>query len=421
MSLCTTVQKNPGKRRKVRISALVLTFLLGLIGFSSLSRILTVNLLRLPIYFPEPFFTALFLMVYFGASRQFRPRQTPKLIIIVVSFLFVWLFLVMLAINESTFYEIISTARPYLYAFLAAVLAGCLRGQNEEYVFVFLVGIAVGEMIGMKLVPVFDANYRGISSVNLIAVYALASLAVLSQRTQWIVLALLLLVPMVLMSGFRAAVAVFLLSLLTAYAIRAIGSIRTNVIKTIVMLVKFAGVIGSVIFLGYFFVTHIYDLHPFAYFRVVNRSLGLLTGDLSVSQDEERIAKLIYYITQEPGGILPTGFVMRGRDAVGNFNDVPFLNFTVTFGVPLGLAIIIVILTVGLVYAAKIIMAFNSSPIDLTAAAFFPCLVFLLLINGRFAYILYESVLWGGFVGYWFWSFGYRKQKNKRGLTFHEH
>jgi len=386
-----------------RFVGLVSVALIGAVGYSQLSFFLTVDLLGLPLYFPEPFVLLLFGVLYFGTSRDVRPKVTVPLVLVLWGALTLWWYLILLGSLEGPLIDALATGRPFLYALFAAFVSPWLRRIPVGYIFWFLVGIVLGELLNVIVVaPYFDEQYRGIVAVNIAAVSLLSSMVVYSGRRSWWILATPCLISISVLSGFRVVLFALVLSIVTSIGIRALrsrgaGALARGASRTLA-LVFLIGAVATVL------VKYVLDVHEFAYFRTVDRTVRLLSGDVAGSQDGGRLGKMAYYLTEEIGGILPSGFVMRARDEVGNFNDVPLLNFTVTFGVPLGVSLVLLIVFAGALFGLRKTFDRQATIQDMMAMSFFPVFVLLIIVNGRFAYVVYESVLVGLVVGYWVWS-----------------
>lgn len=379
-----------------------LAFLLGFVGFSSVGNYILTGIVGLPLYLPEPFFLALLVGLVIATPNSFRLKLSFAKVGAIVLLVSLWILLVLLAIDEGSLVEALSTGRGFLYGCIAGFFASLLGGVSIGLILSFMSGVLFGEaLFAAMIAPLFVADYRGITPINLVAVFLIIAVAFVARRLAYIIGAIGIAVVVILLSGFRAPVAAVMFAIVfTSFLL----GINRGPLGLVAAGGRIAVLFALAIVVGFTSVTYVLDLDPYAYQRVVDRSLPLLTGDIESTRDSHRLAKIKRYAVEEPGDILPAGFVGKARNILGDMNDAAFLNFTITMGVPLGLIAILVIVGAGSVFFVAQLLSKPSFPFDTVAAAFFPFFLLILFINGRFAYIVYESILTGLIIGYWFYS-----------------
>lgn len=378
---------------------IIVAFFLGALAFSKLSFAVTVNILKFPIYFPE-LFLFIFFILYIKNMKKLTKFFSSFGNITALSLLFFcWCFLVMIAALNGTMFEVLSTARPILYIIIFAFISPALIELTDIVFFVFLTGVICGELIYiLNFASVYDLDFRGIEAVNLIAVFSYISLPILARMWKLHIFSLLLVIYLIFCSGFRIVIFTVLFALIISYSIQLYRSRHLSRFKII-------GILSVSSLSIFYFSKHllnILDIDRFAYFRIVDRTVALISGDFLESQDNYRFNNLLPALRLEEFKIFPTGFDMRSAGKVGNLNDIPFQYFLDTFGAPVGIIVITTIIIFGVKYCFSIIRKPESNSYEMLSAAFFPFFILLLFVNGRFLYILYESIMFGLLIGLWF-------------------
>ncbi len=389
-------------------------FFLGFVGFSSFWYGLGEQVFRIPVYFPEPFFfLALLLSVYSKTLLGGNVTIGRATVLSLLGLIALWMLLVFIAIFESSVFYTLSSARPWLYAILAGFLAREVKQCDPRYLFFLCVGAVSGDLLSSAYIfselPTINGA-RGIFSINILATFLMVALSVALGRRFYIAIAIVLGGLAIPLSGFRVvAFSVFLGFFLTMTVL--FGKDRKLFFLTISSIIPPA--VFSV-FLIYLLERYAIDVHDFARFRISERLISLLKGDFHASQDGERIEKILHYLRWDNMDFFPSGFVMRSR-GVGDFNDVPWLNFTVTFGAPIGVLVLLIIFFFGIIFAVNFFRTKKGfSSFNAVSVASIPFFAFLLIVNGRFAYVLYESVMIGVVIGSWFWGVRKRSWKAKQ-------
>ncbi len=377
-------------------------FFIGLIFFSGLISLVQLHILRLPLFIFEPVLLATFVLLMWHMGAKFKSLLSHYGILTLVAAIIIFLLLVLIAVSgpsNSTLIEAVSSGRPFLFAFFGVFCIQLVKKIPVFLMIAFCLGVLVGDYLNLLWAPLFREEWRGISAMNLMALFALNFLAA---RYSGLLLAFsmfLVSLYIAFLSGFRVNVIISVLG----FSLGCLSILFSKKSKKEVF--RFVALGATFPIAGLALFNFIRDhgrnfMDPYSYFRVVNRMEGLLHGSIEVSQDEDRKAVLRMYLNYDYN-LLPRGFVMRALDMVGDFNDFPPLYFILNFGFFFGAVMVVALFFLGGRIFLKSLSSRATSPLEAVSAAFFVVFLFLFFVNGRFLYISQEAFLFGVLIGPW--------------------
>lgn len=151
---------------------LILCLLVGICGFSSLSSLITIKILKLPFDAIE-----IFIIPFYFLLRKniiLFNKYVPFCIYCFVILLLLGLFL---AGNEA-----LSTARSFLLILFGFCIAYNYRSYNQKIVFSILYGVLLGELISSRLTIVSLDSQSFVTNINFVAINVLISISIFTKK-----------------------------------------------------------------------------------------------------------------------------------------------------------------------------------------------------------------------------------------------
>jgi len=372
----------------------------GVFAFSSLSSYLIIDKLNLPFYLPE---LLLFPLLIFKSKVIFfylkRLLTNLKSLIKLIFSLNIIGFLILLAhLNyPNSIGSIISTSRPIIYIILIAFGFSIPKNINFKFMFYLVIGIFIGDFINVLFIS--NIPYQ---AVNIIGLFLFISLPIIYKKNILQIITISSSTILILNAGFRILILTVVISFVFSHFFMIIkASNRPYVLakKVFIKIIIFLIIFFLSSYLVNFYIQN-FDLDRFTYFRIYDRTVNLFTGGIEKSQDISRFKKITWIWTKFYENIIPKGFIMEASGNIGNYNDIPIIWFYVTIGSFTSLFFLPWLLWKGfnfLIYKLK-----TSDNVDTSLAIAVFLIGSLLLLNGRFLYITYESWLFGIILGRWF-------------------
>ncbi|MGL5672104.1 MAG: hypothetical protein ACRDC9_03310 [Plesiomonas shigelloides] len=380
-----------------KTTLLLLVLISAVFGYSSFSSVLFIHILKLP-YIPEPFLFLLFIMVYIVSVRsEIKINKLPLKLVISLVLILSGVLIGVVKFNTDVG-DALSSARPYLYILLGATFAPLFLNFNEKKVLFFALCIVIGDIFAAIYNFNYEQDYRGISAMNVFACCMLMASSVLTKKIKYILFSFALCVLAIFVSGFR----IVMLSTIVGFIFSILYMIKhsnlTHRLYYISFSILFVFIAPLVIVeVSSFFV----DDFRYAVYRIINRTIEsfelFMAGDVTAGRYQEisGIDRVYGYIS-----IFPSGFIMLSEGLTGYFNDAPYLNFIVTYGVVLSAFILTFIILNSLIFIFSSFFYYNKFNSDIGLLLSVNVMMLIqMAINGRFLYITYESIMYGVFIG----------------------
>ncbi len=386
--------------KPVQIYDIPLYIATGIFAFSGMSFYITRFVLGLPLYTPELLLLP-FAMIKWRAVRRALQILAHGMLhdLKLPIYLLIWILMIALGyVITWNIADVLASARPILYILLIAYVAAKSPLVNARGIFWLTFGAMIGELIHImffyKLYVVLDDRF--VVGVNLIAVFLCISLSVVYRKVFMIFTCLTVASFLILGSAFRIVLIVTLLAFSGSYFMLLWKGGRGKFLWLVVG--SIAVVVAGGLALHFVGEGMVRD---YAQFRVIDRTMRLLSGDIAGSQDIARIEKMKWIWTGVIDRWLPKGFVSKAIDEIGNHNDVPIVYFYDTIGASFSLIFLPWLLAKG---TSFLFAEFKRRTLDFDTTASIGVMLFmvLLLVNGRFLYITYEAWLFGIILGRWF-------------------
>lgn len=385
-----------------RNASFVLAFIFGMICFSGLVSWIQLDLLGLPLLFFEP----VVLLFWVWATKPTTARDLVSIskvkVTLFVCACAILTYLALLGVLETDLRNTFSSARPYFLAVLVLTFGRILRNLSDRELFSFFLGVVIGDLFSTLLDR--DVLHQTVvaSPVNLVGLYVFTSLAVQSQRISFILLAIFIATMLTFLSALRVVALTASISLVTTFFI--ISLQRGGWKRALRLLIAISPAPIVLVFLVNWYVENGAELFGNkAFYRIYYR-LGAYFdgGGIHAAQDVNRISKFKDFLGEDGMPIWPQGFVMAGKNMIGSFNDFPFLYFTYTFGLFLGVGLLCLMIFLSLRALVRSVGR-SLEKCELVSVALVPYfLTVLLFLNGRYMYIPYETVLFWSFAIFWF-------------------
>lgn len=380
-------------------------FFFGFLFFSSLSSVVFFDVLKFGLYIPEPLILALYLLVL----KNSRISLSLKELALVFLFITVFLIVLLLSINDVAIKDAYASGRCYLIIALSAVIANRIRYVNINYIYYFLFGIVMGDILKSRYSAYANMDFQGISAMNIVAMYLFCAISVIIKNRFSKITAVVIAILAIFFSGFRV---IMLAAFLGIYVAPLLNGIKDNIAHRMFLFIKttlFFLLSGWVV---YSFASYLPSEFEYSVYRVIDRTADALVfiNDSNINTESRYdmiigVEKVYNHIK-----LLPSGFIMTGYDFVGFFNDAPYLNVFVSLGYGLGFFLLVML---SLIYVASFLkfLAKGGNGMDAVIVTSSILQVILMCLNGRFLYIPYEACLFGFLLGLNI-SYIYKKDAN---------
>lgn len=307
----------------------IVFFLMGMIVFSSLSSIITMGMLGLPVALPELLFFLFYIV--FRKIININFYLTKKLLILIL----IWGLLIPVGVffeDDMRFYDILSTARPYFYL----IISYCIFSQVEEVNYENVYYTCLGSLLGWLIFAGYVFTFHSIIFTdevfavygNMIALSILVACSILL-KPRTILPILMCVVAVFIFSATRRVFVVAAASLLVSL----IFYIRRDKAKAIILC-------SALIAVGAYFSTDVYkgvdylsDVAPLVKYRTIGKIENIY---YSLSLDTGRIEIFGLLFNNMNDFLIPKGFVSKqiNRDpALGRYNDFPLMEIVYTLSI----------------------------------------------------------------------------------------
>jgi hypothetical protein len=357
----------------------------GATCFSSLSFFLSIKFFKFPFYVWEHVIVIVFLILYAKNFKFFFPKRDILLLFIAI---FIWLFLLFVT-DRGSLRDLYSSGRPWLVMALFFIFSNRISKLNEKKLYLVAVGALLGEIFSFMINYYAQSveHYKFYISYMILFVYLSFSF----WRNSFKLTNTLIVLNLAILSGFRLNVLIVVLTIFQF--------IIFNFRNIKVRFKKFRYIIGlSAFSVIIFFI--IKDLiSPYTYARIFIRTRNFIFGGSDASLDTTKFDLIKNTFSLQDLSFIPSGFDMISKGRLSLYMDVPLIHFLNVFGLALGFFIILVILFMGLRFFVRRRI---SNSLEFSAWVFVIIFPFLLLLNGRFAYITYDAAIFGVIIGRWF-------------------
>ena len=315
--------------------------ILGLLGFSVLGQYVLLSVLKFPVLLIEVFYIPLFWRYHRQLGRLFSCRFSRRGILL----LFFCLSGILLGICRTGNPALIVEYRSILYLMLACKLA-----KNEGVLFdlqtVLFLNLLV--LFGEFLYVFVFSGSAITSSLNSVAVILSIVSAFILEKYAVAAVAAAFSLFMGVLSGYRISIIVPLAALLGMLLYLLLRSEKTWKKLCFKWAVLFVICIAVVLMVQHYetivyYIAEKTGMDSFAIFRVTERMRGLFQGDITVSQDTERLALFRYPFTRFFTCIIPRGLIGTEIGEYSLYIDVPLIYLYDIFGSVAALVILFVI------------------------------------------------------------------------------
>lgn len=378
---------------KPRIKDIYL-FVLGFLGFSMLGQYVVLSILHLPFSFMELYYIPL-LYIYRNrllcCVRSVFVHPTKKMLLLEYLILCGVLF----GIAETINFGILIRYRTIIYMFLIV----CYFKKYSVTIdlnLVYIVNLAavLGDFVYINIFSKSDIS----SSINCVAIALAILSAFLSEHYVWGYIATVLGILNGVTSGFRLGIIIPFLVLFEALVytmvrndnrwnirsfIKRFGVLILAIVLIIIAITNYESLIALV--------ANKMGISYFAIYRVTERMKGLLSLDFAGSQDTGRLIYYQYPIQRFARCIFPRGLIGEDIGEYWLYIDVPILYLYDLFG-SLGTWTILI----GCLYVTftriKCLFYKKYDTKIILAILMMPVLLFLEIVNGTFAVVLFQGV-----------------------------
>ncbi len=301
-------------------------------------------------------------------------------------------------------YEIVRSARPSFYM---VILASYFSRYPDSLSITSLYWLCIGAMMGDIYATVTSLNDATtlvwgkdlfVHGMNVTAIFLALVSAILKRRTLLIVIAYLISGVVILLSSFRINLAALLSATVVSTSLLFIKMKDSYAKRLFFIKAIFVTCLGIPVL--YRIVLDNSSEFSFVLYRFFERTSLLLKGDFSQSEDDIRLTAAANYMNSlDLGNFIPNGFISVAKGLMSFHYDFPLAYFFDIYGI--GIASIILFFFV-MLFIVSLYGLRKSEKLDILAVArlyllfLFPLLV---LVNGRFLYVVSESILFGIVLG----------------------
>ncbi len=388
------------KPNMAKIIEYLYLFLLGVVAFSRMSQYIVLDVLNLPFYLIEIFFIPFFMYSYkeyFGYFQNASKKKSFLFFVLVI----LWNLLIGFAYTFDLV-GIVSTTRALAYIILIALIFKEKKGFSIDKLFLISVGATIGELLYAVNITSTD-----IASINTSCLALMVLIPIIKKRYITFLLCSILGLIVSINSGYRIGIVVLLVSI-------AIGVVWITFSKEKLTLKTFLGKLSIPIAMTVFvaicvsyyeklvaIVSGLFGTSEYAIYRVTNRLVGLFTGNISLSRDQQRLENYSLILETFVERLLPRGLVGESVGVLGQYFDVPIIYMYDAFGSVLTIVLLAIICYKGLMC---FLQAFKKETPDylVLSGLMFPIFIIFIITNGSFLYITFQCITTGIILGEWF-------------------
>lgn len=384
----------------------LLILITGILGFSYISNYILLQKLQLPFYIVELFLLPSIFMYFNKYINIFVRSIKKRMVCFFILTILLMTAVILGVINGAGFIGALTMSRSLVYIILVAFIFCEYKEFDLSKLYILVLGATIGEFINVAIIAPGLSNYKGIAQVNIIAIALVVLIPVIRRRNAQGVICFSLAFLTAYLSGMRTPILICVITYIIAniYVVLSISfTTRKKVIKLLLMGVILSVVIGAIILRIDIIlnrVAEIFHMDSYTIFRISDRMKAFLNFDFVASQDTSRIEGYKKIFSEFIPSLIPRGFIGEIK-GVGNYIDVPILFIYDVFGSFFGMILLYIIVKRAL---SKVRDLFRKKLLDIDVVAAIMVFIYfvLFIINGRFLYITYESILSGIVIGVWF-------------------
>ena len=373
----------------------IMFMIMGLLVFSPMSSIISIDILRLPLALPE----ALLVPFLFLLKDKFKSLRIKRHTLYNVFFACFLLFFFALLAGEFSLFAILSNARVWFYLFLfLGIFQNANEITNDDMLY-----FAFGSIIGWTIACYFNINkFMAVGDYRIFITYGLMlslplfySIAVLNGKKKLILIGIALNIVIIMLCGTRRVILVTALSIVAAMIIQGIHKKKNLFMYFIIgvtLLVGFTTMLPTI-------EESIKELSPHLHYRLFTRTKALAEGDFGDEGDMARFNFIASTFDEMENSCLPNGFIsmQTSTDDVGRYNDYPVIMLFWIFSWPLTFIILFYFLKILLRNFRKYVKTNETAPFVSVVSLL--VMFALILIDGSFLAFGYATPVTGAMLG----------------------
>ena len=319
---------NSKKRSYYQIFLLIV---LGIVVFSPFITTLCLNILSLPMVFPE----LLFLPFCVFLRKKIKSIQFDTRLFMILFLISLSLLVLALIIGRFQIGGVLSIYRSYLYLIIGYCAFSKQNDVNNNDILLIMFGSLLGWLYDshenfQNLIVDFDMSNLTFGLILSIPLFL--SIAIYKRNYIIFVLGLCIMSGIFVFSGIRRIIAVFLISLLVIFILQSLGNIKR---------------IFSAVFLSFSLIlilndflpqveNFIQDVSPQLHYRMFVRTEDSLSGNAGTA-DNSRASNITSFFDEGAEMFFPHGFYTNhtSENGAGVYNDMPLKGLVWIFGLPL--------------------------------------------------------------------------------------
>jgi hypothetical protein len=298
----------------------------GCLFFSPVIVNITMQIMGFPFMVPELFVFPL-LFIYRKQIGDFSDKRLLFISVIILLFLLA----ISLMIQRFSLIAIFATARGYLYLFLAFAYFRNRRIWNLEWI----LWLSIGSITGWLLIALYNFHLNRIIEAdklitpgNMLAVVFAISMVVLWQKRKLTYPTITLISVLCVFAGMRRLIVISLLACCLIFILAFFNSKKEFFMSSFVMLVTMFLIMSVYPSVENFLAEN----SPILYRRLIIKTEMTLSGENK--SDEGRYNRISDFFNRTQNDIFPKGFVTKRSSESGLYIDVPILELSYTFGLP---------------------------------------------------------------------------------------
>lgn len=379
-------------RCEKKTSLHTINFLMGILVFSPVSSLISIDVLHLPISFPELLFIP-FINYFF---KEWWPKKFPAKMFFGLVLLWIWLLTTSIIIGEYSLKSIFGCARTYLYIFFfLSIFYG-----NKHFEYIKIYTLSCGTLAGWMIDAVYRLSHLlsdgySMSYGPMIALPIFICFPILNSNIKRGYFNLSIAIFIGVIGLLRRVILIALVDYLickiwTSFKIRA--QLKSFLYSCIIILIICVS--------GYpLFRQAIKDYNHDMYVRIIEKSESIVSGEGNEGDDGRHSMRKEFFKTID-NYWFPKGFVSKSYmiDGDGSFNDFPLKEIAHSFG-------LLFIITIFLIYTLKIFNIYKKiKGRKISLNNFVLCMGYLTILvllglEGSFITYPYQSIYTGFFLG----------------------
>lgn len=383
-------------------------FLFGFICFSGWSNYIVTQLIGLRYYVFEVLLIPFLIYYWRQIQSNYRlMRQNTKTITVlflIYAFVCMWIGFVK---SGGHFEAIVTTSRTLFYLIIIAGFFSTGIKLDISKIHWICIGATLGGGIYNSLFVLDEAGY---SSLNIIAVTLMVLIPASQAKMKQTAFCTIIAAIIAFVSGYRINIVMILAALVIGIFSNLLR--RKTGVKPIVVLIIF--VISAVIIYKNFypitdFLIKTFDMDSFTVYRARDRLYAFFSMDFEASRDMVRFDLYQQIGDQFLEKLIPCGLIGKSAGYYGTYFDVPIIFLYDAIG-SLAAWIIVIILAYKGLRSYVFVIRNSVDAWSVVCGEMIFVYLFLIIVNGRFLFIAYETLLTGLIFGNWLYLS--RQKKN---------